>query len=313
MQDTKVLAGHRWHFTVIVGNHNQGIYLREALDSVVGQTTTDWQLIVVDDGSVDHSREILGAYEDARITVIEKNAGGMLSCYNAALPHIRGAIVCLLDPADAYEPGYLDALSKAYGKRRCDFVFCNMRLFGTREGRLYAEKEVVKIGESHHLVRHSLKHIGGPCSGMSMTARLFAKVLPLADIEGDWIADASLPLSWGASIHYGVKRYEPECLVRHRVHAGNDTMIRRRASKPVKAKKGKKPDKRLLAAGGRYLARFPRSLLLLDFLGVLREFFRSPAPGLYEDVLRKRLWIFGGILAKTFARMKRHSDIFDNA
>jgi hypothetical protein len=117
--------------------------------------------------------------------------------------------------------------------------------------------------------------------------------------------DGWVPLSWGASIHGGVKCYVPECLVRHRRHERNDTVFRKKRTKVAEARE----NKRLAAAGKRYLAMFPRSRLLLDFAGAFFEFLRSPVPNLYEGLLRRRLWIFGVALARIAGRAKHPPDL----
>ena len=61
--------------SVIMANYNYGRYLREAVDSVMMQTYPKIEIIVVDDGSTDDSREILMSYDDQIQTIFKSNGG----------------------------------------------------------------------------------------------------------------------------------------------------------------------------------------------------------------------------------------------
>ena len=72
--------------TIIVPVYNVEKYLRKCVDSILAQTFTDFQLILVDDGSQDGSAMICDEYasSDARICVVHKNNGGVSSARNSA-------------------------------------------------------------------------------------------------------------------------------------------------------------------------------------------------------------------------------------
>ncbi|WP_151775160.1 bifunctional glycosyltransferase/CDP-glycerol:glycerophosphate glycerophosphotransferase [Streptomyces abyssomicinicus] len=101
-------------FTVIVPAHRVQGFLRQCLDSVLGQSFTDWELIAVDDRSPDRSGEILDSYaaRDPRITVLHlpENAG-LGRARNAALPHATGDHLLFLDSDDTLTPGALRAIA----------------------------------------------------------------------------------------------------------------------------------------------------------------------------------------------------------
>ena len=95
---------HRPLVSILVNNYNYGRFLREAVDSALGQEYPHAEVIVVDDGSTDESREIIAGY-GGRITPVLKENGGQASALNAGFAASRGEIVCFLDSDDVFLPG----------------------------------------------------------------------------------------------------------------------------------------------------------------------------------------------------------------
>jgi glycosyltransferase involved in cell wall biosynthesis len=92
--------------SVIVPCYNQAQYLPEALDSVLAQTYTNWECIMVNDGSPDNSEEIALKYcsKDPRFNYLKKENGGLSSARNAGLKIAKGDWVQFLDSDDYIEP-----------------------------------------------------------------------------------------------------------------------------------------------------------------------------------------------------------------
>src|SRR5688500_3318505 len=89
--------------SVIIPNHNYVHYLREAIDGVINQTYPDIEIIVVDDGSTDGSREILKSYGE-RIVSICQNNQGVSAARNNGVRSSRGQYVAFLDADDSWLP-----------------------------------------------------------------------------------------------------------------------------------------------------------------------------------------------------------------
>lgn len=89
--------------SIVICNYNYGRYLRQAIDSALAQTYSPVEVIVVDDGSTDESREIIATYGD-RIVPVFKDKGGLISATNAGVSHSTGEIICFLDSDDVYLP-----------------------------------------------------------------------------------------------------------------------------------------------------------------------------------------------------------------
>lgn len=100
--------------TVVICNYNYERFLADALDSVFAQTIQAIQIIVVDDGSTDSSREIIEQYRSRQIEVIYKENGGQISAYNAAMPLIKGDYVIFLDSDDRLLPTAAEEVIKAF-------------------------------------------------------------------------------------------------------------------------------------------------------------------------------------------------------
>src|SRR5512135_3658615 len=87
--------------SVIITSYNYGRFLREAIDSALNQSYPATEVVVVDDGSEDDSRDIIESYGKAVVTVFKKN-GGHSSAINAGFAACHGDIICPLDSDDAF-------------------------------------------------------------------------------------------------------------------------------------------------------------------------------------------------------------------
>lgn len=87
--------------SVIIGNYNYEQFIGDAIESVINQTYGNLEIIVIDDGSNDKSRDIINQY-GSRIIPIFKQNGGQPSVYNTGFAVSRGEIICFLDSDDLF-------------------------------------------------------------------------------------------------------------------------------------------------------------------------------------------------------------------
>ncbi len=87
--------------SILINNYNYERFLREAIDSALNQTYPNIEVIVVDDGSTDNSRELIASYGKQIIPVLKEN-GGQASAFNAGFAASRGDIICFLDADDLF-------------------------------------------------------------------------------------------------------------------------------------------------------------------------------------------------------------------
>ncbi len=97
--------------SAIINNYNYGRFLRESIGSALSQTYRNNEVIVVDDGSTDCSREVIEGYGGAVVPVFKEN-GGQASAFNAGFAVSRGSIICFLDSDDVWLP---DKVEKVVG------------------------------------------------------------------------------------------------------------------------------------------------------------------------------------------------------
>src|ERR1700733_6356835 len=95
--------------TILINNYNYGRYLSKAIESALAQNYSDFEIIVVDDGSTDESREVIARYA-GKIKPVLKLNGGQASAFNAGYAASRGDIICLLDSDDWFLPGKVGAV-----------------------------------------------------------------------------------------------------------------------------------------------------------------------------------------------------------
>lgn len=112
--------------SIIMSVYNTELYLKQAIDSVVQQTFSDWELIIVDDGSTDKSVDIIDEYvaSDNRIIAIHKNNTGQADSRNLAIKKAKGEYIAFIDSDDWYEPNYLEFLVQTIESRDVDIAIC---------------------------------------------------------------------------------------------------------------------------------------------------------------------------------------------
>lgn len=121
--------------SIIVPVYNVEKYLRECVDSIVGQTYTKLEIILVDDGATDNSGTICDEYEelDSRVTVIHKENGGLSDARNAGLEEINGEYVLFCDSDDTLKNNAIELLyQRLSADKEADFVFYNAEAFAEK-------------------------------------------------------------------------------------------------------------------------------------------------------------------------------------
>lgn len=123
--------------SIIVPVYNVERYLDNCIESLVNQAYKDIQIILVDDGSKDHSPEICDSWQrkDARIRVVHKPNGGLSDARNAGLTYVNSEYVAFVDSDDWIDKEYINRLYSTALKHNCDMVICQYYLVYANGGK----------------------------------------------------------------------------------------------------------------------------------------------------------------------------------
>lgn len=144
-------------FSIIVPIYNVEKYIRQCVDSILNQTFADFELILVDDGSIDNSGKICDEYaaKDLRIKVIHKQNGGVVSARKTGVEAAKGEYCVTVDSDDYISSQQLERIAGVIVEHRPDVVSFNAVRFDENgpfgevpnhiSSGLYDEKEIIKI------------------------------------------------------------------------------------------------------------------------------------------------------------------------
>lgn len=110
--------------TVLMPVYNASEYLHDSIGSLLSQTSNNWKLICIDDGSTDNSKEIIESYIklDPRISLIcQENAGPAVARANA-ITTVKTEYISILDADDAYSPDYVELMLKRAEETNADSI-----------------------------------------------------------------------------------------------------------------------------------------------------------------------------------------------
>ena len=138
--------------SIIVPVYNVEKYIRKCLDSILNQTFKDFELILVDDGSLDNSGKICDDYalKDNRIKVIHKKNGGLSSARNAGLDVAQGDYIGFVDSDDWIEPDMYEILYENCIRTNADIGIVEINYGGILEKedknkrKIYSNKDLLK-------------------------------------------------------------------------------------------------------------------------------------------------------------------------
>jgi glycosyltransferase involved in cell wall biosynthesis len=136
--------------SVIMPAYNSGRYLAESVRSVQAQTHGHWELVVVDDGSTDDTREVVEALAatDARVRYVQRPNGGQAAARNTGLGAARGRLVAFLDADDLWLPEKLAAQLEVLEATGVDLVYTDGYIFSEAGAESPEERFHILPGEA---------------------------------------------------------------------------------------------------------------------------------------------------------------------
>ncbi|MDB9910297.1 glycosyltransferase family 2 protein [Flavobacteriales bacterium] len=132
--------------SIITPSYNSAKFIKQCIESVIAQTYTNWEMLIVDDYSADNSLQILKKYYDKRIQLIEldENVGASES-RNVAIRKAKGKYIAFLDSDDLWEPQKLEKQISFMETEDIAFSFSTYQLMSDDESKLYSIIHAPKI------------------------------------------------------------------------------------------------------------------------------------------------------------------------
>lgn len=130
--------------TVVIPAYNAENYIADSINSVLSQSFTSWELIIVDDGSTDNTSEIIHSFlSDQRITLIKQVNKGVSAARNAGIRAAIGKFVTFLDADDAYLTDNLKIKYEAINTNSdIDYVYSDIMLCDSKMNEILVEKGI---------------------------------------------------------------------------------------------------------------------------------------------------------------------------
>ncbi len=202
--------------SIIMPTHNCAPFIKESIDSVIAQTYTEWELIVVDDGSVDNTAEIVNGYGNERIRYLhnDRRMGAALT-RNRALREAKGRYIALLDSDDVWEPMKLE--------RQIDFMQKNNYAFTYHDYIEIDETSTplgIYVSGKRHVTPFDMKSCCWPGCLTVMYDQRVIGMIQIADIQKD--NDSAI---WLQAIQKADCYLLPENLARYRRRRGSLTPL----------------------------------------------------------------------------------------
>ena len=149
--------------TIIVPAYNTEQYIGIMLDSIIRQSYSYLQIIVIDDGSTDSTASIIKKYTkiDSRITMFSSSHGGVSKARNLGLDYAKGEKVLFFDSDDFVEKDTVEQLLECCKKNNCNAAMCNYYDYYDEKDHIPYESELKGIYKSNKIVSELMPHYIG--------------------------------------------------------------------------------------------------------------------------------------------------------
>jgi hypothetical protein len=178
--------------SIIVNNYNYAPYLAAAINSALAQSYQPLEVIVVDDGSTDGSREILESFAD-RVTLVLRENGGQAAAFNSGFAKSSGQLVAFLDSDDVLMPDAIQRAAAHWDDKfsKLQFPLEILDIKGNPTG-LRMPRQPVSSGNLTEAVLKSGRYVSSPTSGNLFSRRFLEQVFPIPEAEWAKTADGYL-------------------------------------------------------------------------------------------------------------------------
>ena len=211
--------------SIIIDNFNYATFLAAAIDSAQNQSYDHLEIIVVDDGSTDDSRDVLAAFPDSSVRKILKPNGGQASAVNAGFQASAGEIVVFLDADDFLLPGCVEAIVTNWepGIARLSYRLVLVDAGGFELKWRIPTVSPVGMRELGNLMRRHGPLPGAPMSGNAFSRSVLKRLLPMP--EPQWRISADGYLIQLSNL-LGPVKFLKRALAAYRLHGSNRWSLR---------------------------------------------------------------------------------------
>jgi Glycosyl transferase family 2 len=180
--------------SIVVNNFNYGRFLPKSIGSALEQSYARVEVVAVDDGSTDNSRDVISSYGE-KVSAIFKPNGGQASAINLGFRASRGDLVIFLDADDVLLPNAVEEVVRAWhpGVAKVQYVLDHIDAGGRSLGRTvpYSPAQMPN-GDIRASMLDAGGYIGSPTSGNAFARSVLDRILPLPESQWHQAADAPL-------------------------------------------------------------------------------------------------------------------------
>lgn len=222
--------------SIIMPAYNAGKYIADSIRSVLAQTCSNWELIVVDDGSTDDTASVVQQFasRDSRVKYFFQENGRLGKARNTGIAKASGSLIAFLDSDDLWLESKLELQTQAMSEQNADVVFCNAYVFSdenpldetrtlpTSTGKLFGPSFFDSL-----VLRNQI-----PVLTVLLRTSALDKVGPFEEAKpfhGCEDVDLWMRLAKAGFVFYGM----PATLARYRRHANAMTAVSSNALKPM--------------------------------------------------------------------------------
>jgi len=209
--------------SIIVTNYNYAPYLAQSIDSALGQTYDNVEVVVVDDGSTDNSKGIIEGYGE-RIKPVLKANGGHGSAVNAGFAASTGDIIIFLDADDLLYPGTIERVVEVWrpGIASLQYYLDLIDAEGKQLGERYPDYKLLNGDLKQLVLDCGYYPFAGTCAS-AYDRRVMEEIMPMP--ENEWRSAIDLYHSM-TSVFYGEVMSLDEALACYRMHSVNESFDR---------------------------------------------------------------------------------------
>lgn len=203
--------------SVVIPAYNSALYIKEAVDSVINQTYQDCEIIIIDDGSTDDTRNILDSYiKNGDLKYFYINNSGPAAARNFGIGKSQGEFIAFLDADDIWLPNKLERQIPLFDDPGVSLVYSDMEFFGDSFDFMF-HSEMTQSFYRGKRVRELIRNNFIPTSSAVIRKNILEHVGFFNEDRDRFKVGEDYEL-WLRIANFAKIDFVPESLVKHRIH-----------------------------------------------------------------------------------------------